>query len=569
MATGALLAAAGCTSTSGPPGGFGVNVTVDASAIATAERASVANGVLHVDRAETKIKSFDVHGAFPSGEVRFRYVPTVTTGTLKLTFDALDAAGGIVATGSIDDVVLIADKAVAAKITLAKGSGKKSNGTVCGAASDCDTGFCVDGVCCAEACGGACASCSLEGNKGACVPYPADTDPELECGAKLPPTGTADGGSPDGSASDGGDGGAPDGADGGAPDGLVINGPDGGIMTTPGACAGTCSGARSCKFPGTDKSCGKPFCNTSEDIASFVCDGNGGCSVGVSHCSDYACDPTPATCRTTCSQPEHCNQGDYCNANGQCTSKKGISIACTLSTECQSGFCASGVCCETSCDQPGFTCNDSGSVGKCKCPGLTCSEGCRIFYADADGDSFGDRLGSISGATARPGCVEAPPAGFVANNTDCDDHDSSVHPDVPGQTKLGFSGSPSLGPNHTFDRNCDGTIEKQTPEYRSGTCKFCGAVGTCDQTTSFCYTAGAHASFQCPQEILLFTALATPAASIPIFFPQCCGCYTADQVGFTTTVACGALASVTNCGTCSIAGGPTMSSSATLQQQCR
>jgi len=42
------------------------------------------------------------------------------------------------------------------------------------------------------------------------------------------------------------------------------------------------------------------------------------------------------------------------------------------------------------------------------------------WYADTDGDGFGD-----PNATA-PGC--AAPAGFVADNTDCDDADAAFHP---------------------------------------------------------------------------------------------------------------------------------------------
>lgn len=65
------------------------------------------------------------------------------------------------------------------------------SGTSCDDATDCVSGECTDGVCCVEACDGACESCALEGSVGTCTPYEAGTDPENECGA----TGTcADGG---------------------------------------------------------------------------------------------------------------------------------------------------------------------------------------------------------------------------------------------------------------------------------------------------------------------------------------------------------------------------------------
>ncbi len=51
-------------------------------------------------------------------------------------------------------------------------------GTECTEANACDSGFCVDGVCCRTACDGICATCDVAGE---CVGHPADTDPEGEC----------------------------------------------------------------------------------------------------------------------------------------------------------------------------------------------------------------------------------------------------------------------------------------------------------------------------------------------------------------------------------------------------
>lgn len=56
-------------------------------------------------------------------------------------------------------------------------------GVACARVGECASDFCVDGVCCENACGDACETCAEAGFEGNCRPYSAGTDPELECGA--------------------------------------------------------------------------------------------------------------------------------------------------------------------------------------------------------------------------------------------------------------------------------------------------------------------------------------------------------------------------------------------------
>jgi len=54
-------------------------------------------------------------------------------------------------------------------------------GAACPAPEGCASGFCVDGVCCANACLGPCRSCNQPGADGVCKGYAAMTDPDFEC----------------------------------------------------------------------------------------------------------------------------------------------------------------------------------------------------------------------------------------------------------------------------------------------------------------------------------------------------------------------------------------------------
>lgn len=64
-------------------------------------------------------------------------------------------------------------------------SSKLMNGAPCATDSDCESDFCVDGVCCNEECSGECKSCSEmlkgSGNDGECGLTAAGTDPADEC----------------------------------------------------------------------------------------------------------------------------------------------------------------------------------------------------------------------------------------------------------------------------------------------------------------------------------------------------------------------------------------------------
>lgn len=113
----ALVFIAGCGG-GGEPSSFGVNVTVDATAVGNIDRDRITTARLTVSGDEEYTKSFDITAPIRTGEVRFRYIPKARSGRITLALEAVDATGEDVATGVSDPVDLVPNKAVDARIVL-------------------------------------------------------------------------------------------------------------------------------------------------------------------------------------------------------------------------------------------------------------------------------------------------------------------------------------------------------------------------------------------------------------------------------------------------------------------
>jgi hypothetical protein len=197
---------------------------------------------------------------------------------------------------------------------------KKPNGGMCTAAADCGSNFCVDGVCCNNACTGTCQACNVPGAEGTC--------------------GFASAGSQD------------------------LN------ATTP------CSGSNYCDAAGVCQSGLKP--NGTTCTAANQC-GSNYCVDGV--CCASACTATCYTCATsgngTCiavipgatdsNATNKCEAPNFCTAQRECTSgKKPNGATCANESECGSNFCVDGRCCESSCSGPGNRCKTcANATGTC------------------------------------------------------------------------------------------------------------------------------------------------------------------------------------------------------------
>lgn len=513
----AALALGACNN---KPTSFGVDVEAKTNMLSSSVRNSIVTARLIVSGAESFNKDIgNVAKAAQSGSFKFRYVPGVHSGSLVIRVNGVDAGGNTVAGGIAPAVNLVDGKSVDAVLTLAV----NGNGVTCMAPTDCISGNCVDGVCCDTACDGVCESCSLPGLVGACSAAMPGTDPDNDCAAKIATQNNVDGGTPTD-------------ADGGTSGGITN------VNVNPQACAGMCNGMRACAFPDNTISCGDNYCAATASVGSFFCDGNGSCNEKDIMCSDYVC--AMGACKTLCNTDADCQSTDFCNLNiNKCVPKHVDGTTCALPDECASGFCSSGVCCNTDCTGSGQVCNATGSVGKCQCQSHPCPSGiaCQLFYKDGDNDTYGDINGTIANGNAVAGCTgDAPPkvnnVQFVADHTDCNDQDNRQH---PGQTNFYTTPSNVKG---DYDYNCDGTIEKATGEFPGGSCGFCsgGFIGDPCTKNATCGSAGAQSTLSCG---LVFTGK---------FLCPCCN---QANSGFNATVPCGGVGTIINCGTCSAASG--------------
>jgi hypothetical protein len=78
-------------------------------------------------------------------------------------------------------------------------------------------------------------------------------------------------------------------------------------------------------------------------------------------CNPFACDVALGVCKTACATDDDCYARRACT---QHTCGLG-NYACTANEECNSGFCAQGVCCQTACSGTCRSCAVPGSIGTC------------------------------------------------------------------------------------------------------------------------------------------------------------------------------------------------------------
>jgi hypothetical protein len=202
--------------------------------------------------------------------------------------------------------------------------GLKVNGQACTRGDECDSTVCVDGVCCASACGGLCEACNLTGKMGTCSPEAAGTA-SAQC-AKQPAS----------------------------------------------TCGfdGTCDGNGGCRRHPPGVACKAEACQGATYLPMAACDGQGTCVMPANvDCAPYVCDSSggaPA-CRSTCRVG-----GADCQAPAVCAAdscgvkpKKANGAGCIDASDCTSNQCVDGVCCAAACSGACVSCNQMGKEGMC------------------------------------------------------------------------------------------------------------------------------------------------------------------------------------------------------------
>lgn len=184
---------------------------------------------------------------------------------------------------------------------------KQAQGAECTSGSECATGYCYDGVCCNQACGGQCEACNVEPNQGSCVPVQGE------------PTG-------DRQACEG-----------------------------EGSCKGRCNGGdrTTCSYPAAGTACAPGSCDGNIAQPPSTCDGTGTCMTPVTEsCVPYGCVDEKGSCRASCSTDNDCAAGAACDmAKSKCvlvtnTCQDAFTIASSDGelTSCRPYHCEAGAC---------------------------------------------------------------------------------------------------------------------------------------------------------------------------------------------------------------------------------
>jgi len=303
-------------------------------------------------------------------------------------------------------------------------------GVSCAADETCQSGFCIDGVCCGTRTCGTCETCGL--GTGICAAVASGFEDPDSC----------------------------------------VQGQ-------------ICDGMGGCKQPQGS------LCSADADCLTGHCT-DGVCCESACDETCVACAAQTGVCTAVTSgapDPGTCEQGKICDGGGACKIAQGN--ACELDDACLTGHCADGVCCESACDETCAACATGSGVceallsgidpdARAPCDGVfrcqqsvetagqsvcrkpngiacdsdsECLQDCGSFYFDDDADGWG-----VGSALLRCWPPSGPPVpGFARVVGDCRDGDAAINPGVNT-----FQSAPA--PSGGFDFDCSGVVVQEHPD---------------------------------------------------------------------------------------------------------
>ena len=198
--------------------------------------------------------------------------------------------------------------------------GPKLTGQTCDTAAECASNFCVDRVCCENACSGACLSCALPSSPGRCVAVAAgNTDPRGVCQDEK--------------------------------------------ATSPCGNNGRCDGSGSCQKYPVGTQCADESCASNVYTPPSTCNASGQCvAPDALPCRPYVCNGSK--CFNACTTDAQCLKPPNSCVLNSC-GLKDDGASCTAASECSSNFCEQGICCHTACGGSCRSCALAGTLGAC------------------------------------------------------------------------------------------------------------------------------------------------------------------------------------------------------------
>ena len=309
-------------------------------------------------------------------------------------------------------------------------------GAPCSTSIDCDSRYCVSGLCCSSACSGPCLSCAaatkLSGDgDGTCGPTPAGPDVTMQC-------------------------------------------PD------EGGCGhdGTCDGNGACALYPAGQACGPAVCDmTANAPVLHACDGAGVCQTDFgASCEPYPC--VAGTCASTCTGDADCTPDAECSM-GTCTAKKVSGLPCSDPSSCASGFCVDKFCCDKACGDPCESCGEFGSEGVCV-PVAGAPRGTRpACPKPTDGDPCTE---AACDANTTDKCVGFVGSDVMCRDAKCEDGSATLAAGCDGKGACSPMIKASCGAYACADTSCGASCKTSSDCASGNQCSsgVCAAEATCD-----------------------------------------------------------------------------------------